>query len=187
LVAAAVDALIEGQGDFEMGQLAQRAGVSNGLPYHYFGSKAGVLSAVIDDFYDRYYAVVNQEFDRDVPWPEREFQRLQAWIAFLYGEPLAPIVLGKMGRTAQVAGVETLRQDQLVGLARRNIEAGQRDGEISESIDAGIAAAAIIGAIRHAASRAFTETKRPSPQLVSDQLWALISGALGLCTINTEN
>lgn len=187
LIAAAGDALIEGQGDFEMSQLARRAGVSDGLPYHYFGSKTGALSAVIDDFYDRYYAVVNQEFDADAPWPEREFQRLQAWIDFLYCEPLAAIVLGNMGRTVQVAGVETLRQDQLIGLARRNIERGQSDGEISHSIDAGIAAAAIIGAIRHAASQAFAEAKRPSPQLVTDQLWALISGALGLGTPNRSN
>jgi len=96
--------------------------------------------------------------------------------------PLAPIVLGKMSRTVQVAGVERLRQDQLIGLARRNIETGQRSGEIPETIDAGIAAAAIIGAIRQAASHAFAEAKRPDPQGVTDQLWALISGALGLCT-----
>jgi AcrR family transcriptional regulator len=187
LIAAAGDALIEGQGDFEMSQLARRAGVSAGLPYHYFGSKTGALSAVIDDFYDRYYAVVNQQFDGDAPWPEHEFQRLEAWIGFLYRDPLAPIVLGNMGRSVQVAGVETLRQDQLIGLARRNIESGQRDGEISESIDAGIAAAAIIGAIRHAASQAFAEAKRPNPRLVTEQLWALISGALGLGTPNRSN
>ena len=60
LLAAAVEVLLEGDGDFEMGQLAARAGVSNGLAYHYFGSKAGVLSAVIDDFYDRYSAVANE-------------------------------------------------------------------------------------------------------------------------------
>jgi AcrR family transcriptional regulator len=180
LIAAAADALIESGGDFEMGQLARRAGVSDGLPYHYFGSKAGALSAVIDDFYDRYYAVVNQEFDHEAPWAERELQRLQAWIAFLYSEPLAPIVLAKMSRTVQVAGVEMMRQDQLIQLARRNIETGQRSGEIPETIDAGIAAAAIIGAIRQAASHAFAEAKRPSPRGVTDQLWALISGALGL-------
>jgi AcrR family transcriptional regulator len=181
LIGAAGDALIEGEGDFEMSQLARRAGVSDGLPYHYFGSKAGALSAIIDDFYDRYYAVVNQDLDREAPWAEREHQRLQAWIAFLYNEPLAPIVLGKMGRTVQVAGVETTRQDQLIGLARRNIEAGQQSGEIPETIDAGIAAAAIIGAIRQAASQAFAEAKRPAAALVTTQLWALISGALGLC------
>ena len=180
LVTAATDALVEGEGDFEMGQLARRAGVSDGLPYHYFGSKAGALSAVIDDFYDRYYAVLNQPLDGRIPWPERERGRLEASIAFLYGEPLAPIVLGKMGRTVQVAGVETTRQDQLIALARRNIEAGQRGGEIPETIDAGIAAAAIIGAIRQAASFAFAEAKRPDPRVLTEQVWALIAGALRL-------
>ena len=180
LIAAAAEALIEGDGEFEMGQLARRAGVSDGLPYHYFGSKAGALSAVIDDFYDRYYAVLNRKLDPRAPWAEREFERLQASIAFLYNEPLAPIVLGKMGRTVQVAVVETLRQDQLIGLARRNIESGQRSGEIPEAIDPGIAAAAIIGAIRQTVSQAFAEARPPDRSRVTDQLWALISGALGL-------
>ena len=84
LVAAAAEALLAGGGDFEMSQVARLAGVSDGLPYHYFGSKAGALSAVIDDFYDRYYAVVNQPLDGSRPWPEREFERLQAWLGFLY-------------------------------------------------------------------------------------------------------
>ncbi len=180
LLAAASEALIEGGGDFEMGELARRADVSDGLPYHYFGSKAGALSAVIDDFYDRYYGVVNEPLDDGSPWPVRERERLRIWIEFLYREPLAAVVLGKMGRTAQVAGLETTRQDQLVGLARRNIEAGQRGGEIPETIDAGIAAAAIIGAIRHAASHAFAEPRRPDPRVLTDQLWSLIAGALGL-------
>ena len=75
LVAAAAEALLAGGGDFEMSQVARRADVSDGLPYHYFGSKAGALSAVVDDFYDRYYAVVNQPLDGSRPWAEREFGR----------------------------------------------------------------------------------------------------------------
>jgi AcrR family transcriptional regulator len=180
LVAAAAEALLAGGGDFEMSQVARLAGVSDGLPYHYFGSKAGALSALIDDFYDRYYAVVNQPLDGSRPWPEREFERLQSWLGFLYDQPLAPIVLGQMGRTAQVAGLEITRQDQLIGLARRNIELGQKAGDISESIDAGIAAAAIIGAIRPAASQVFQDPKPPAPSVLTAQLWGLIAGALGL-------
>jgi AcrR family transcriptional regulator len=180
LVAAAAEALLAGGGDFEMSQVARLAGVSDGLPYHYFGSKAGALSALIDDFYDRYYAVVNQPLDGSRPWPEREFERLQSWLGFLYDQPLAPIVLGQMGRTAQVAGLEITRQDQLIGLARRNIELGQKAGDISESIDAGIAAAAIIGAIRQAASQVFQDPKPPAPSVLTAQLWGLIAGALGL-------
>lgn len=163
-----------------MSQVARRAGVSDGLPYHYFGSKAGALAAVVDDFYDRYFAVVNQPLDGARPWPEREFERLQSWLGFLYGEPLAPVVLGKMGRTARVAGLESSRQDELIGLARRNIELGQQAGDIPRSIDAGVAGAAIIGAIRQAASQAFQDREPPPLDVLTVQLWGLIAGALGL-------
>ena len=87
-----------------------------------------------------------------------------------------------MGRTVQVAGLESARQDQLIGLARRNSELGQQAGDISEAIDAGIAAAAIIGAISQAARQAFQDPKPPSSSLLTTQLWALIAGALGLPT-----
>ncbi len=178
LVAAAADALLAGDGDFEMGEVARRAGVSDGLPYHYFGSKAGALSAVIDDFYDRYYAVVNQPLDGSRPWPERELERLESWLAFLYRDPLAPIVLGRMGRAER----ESTRQDELIALARRNIELGQAAGDIAEGIDAGIAAAAIIGAIRQAATQAFQDEAPPSLRVLTTQLWGLIAGSLGLPT-----
>lgn len=180
LLAAASEALLAGGGDFEMSQVARRAGVSEGLPYHHFGSKAGALAAVVDAFYDRYYAVVNQPLDGSRPWAERELERLQAWLDFLYREPLAPIVLGPMGRSVQVAGLESARQDQLIGLARRNIELGQQAGDIPARIDAGIAAAAIIGAIRQAANQAFQDPEPPAPELLTAQLWGLIAGALGL-------
>ena len=182
MVEATAEALLAGGGDFEMSELARRANVSDGLPYHYFGSKAGALSAVVDDFYDRYYAVVNQPLDGSRPWEEREFDRLQSWLGFLYGDPLAPIVLGKMGRTAQVAGLESTRQDELIGLARRNIELGQKAGDISETIDPGIAAAAIIGAIRQAATQAFQDPEPPALSVLTAQLWGLIAGSLGLPT-----
>ncbi len=180
LVEVASAALLEGGGDFEMSDVARRAGVSDGLPYHHFGSKAGALSAVVDAFYDRYYAVVNQPLDGARPWEERELERLQSWLRFLYDEPLAPIVLGTMGRTVQVAGLESARQDELIGLARRNIELGQQAGDIAETIDAGIAAAAIIGAIRQAASQAFQDPAPPPPEVLTAQLWGLIAGSLGL-------
>ena len=180
LVAAAREALIDGKGDFEMSQLARRAGVSDGLAYHHFGSKAGALSAVVDDFYDRQFAVVNQDLDRDAPWAEREFQRFQAWIAFLYEEPVAPVVLGNMGRSVEVAEVEAVRQKQLIDFARLSVEAGQQSGEIPESLEATIAAAVLIGAIRQTAMLVFAEEKPTHATVVTNQLWALLSGALGL-------
>ena len=180
LVDAVAQALIEGGGDFEMSEISRRAGVSDGLPYHHLGSKAGALSAVIDDFYDRYHGVLNRRLDGSTPWAARERERMRATIAFLYRDPLTPIVLGKMGRTVEVAAVESSRQAQLIELAQRNIELGQRSGEIPSSLDAGIAAAAIIGSVQHVTQHAFARKRRPHARVVTEQLWALISGALAL-------
>src|SRR5690554_5193406 len=58
LLAAAQTELIEGQGQLEMVAVARRAKVSAGLAYHYFGSKAGLIAAVVEAFYDRYDAAV---------------------------------------------------------------------------------------------------------------------------------
>ena len=45
ILAAAEEILREGDGALEMSQVAGKAGVSVGLAYHYFGSKAGMLGA----------------------------------------------------------------------------------------------------------------------------------------------
>src|SRR5690606_34537405 len=53
LVTAAAAALVETGGRLEMASVAARAGVSVGLSYHYFGSKAGPIAVVFDDFHIR--------------------------------------------------------------------------------------------------------------------------------------
>ncbi|WP_050625577.1 TetR/AcrR family transcriptional regulator [Bradyrhizobium viridifuturi] len=53
LLAAAQQELIEGHGHLEMQAVAKRARVSVGLAYHHFGSKAGLIAAVVEDFYQR--------------------------------------------------------------------------------------------------------------------------------------
>jgi len=77
IVAAALKALVEGDGEFEIGDVARRAKVSVGLAYHYFGSKAGLIAVLITDFHNRHEAVVNQSFDKSLPWPVREKARLK--------------------------------------------------------------------------------------------------------------
>ena len=56
LLRAAADELVERRGVLEVGSVAARAGVSVGLIYRHFGSKAGLLAAVGGDFYVRFDA-----------------------------------------------------------------------------------------------------------------------------------
>ena len=177
---AAEACLIAGDGDFEMSDVARKAGVSEGLAYHYFGSKAGLLSALVEAFYDRYGAVANRRYEGDTPWADRERARLKAVIDFLYTDPLADVVLGKMGRSAQVANVEAARHHEMIELAGRNIRDGIKRGQISAAIDPSIAGAAVAGAIRQAFNYVMASKKRPSPNALAEQLWKLIAGALEL-------
>lgn len=177
---AAAACLIAGDGDLEMSEVARKAGVSEGLAYHYFGSKAGLLSALVEDFYDRYSAIGNERYDGDIPWAVREKTRLKAVIDFLYSDPLADVILGKMGRSAQVANVEAARHHEMIELAGRNIRDGIERGQISAAIDPNIAGAAVTGAIRQAFNYVMAAKKRPSPKALTEQIWKLIAGALEL-------
>ena len=107
IVAAALKALVEGDGEFEIGDVARRAKVSVGLAYHYFGSKAGLIAVLITDFHNRHEAVVNQSFDKSLPWPVREKARLKVNIDFLYSDPVAPVMMGKLGGSAEVTAIDS--------------------------------------------------------------------------------
>ena len=180
ILAAAEQILRDGDGALEMGQVAERAGVSVGLAYHYFGSKSGMLGAIIDGFYDRYNHVVNQYIDPDIPWRLREKQRLMAAVEFLYNDPMAPVILGRMAHTSQVAAVESARHEEMIEMAIRNIGSGIKRGDIGNHIDPAIAGAAITGAIRSGIMHAMAMRPRPDPAKLTHQIWGMIAGALDI-------
>ncbi len=180
ILAAAEAILREGEGDLEMGQVAEKADVSVGLAYHYFGSKSGMLGAIIDAFYDRYNAVVNQYIDPDINWGVREKDRLMAAVEFLYNDPMAPVILGKMAHTNQVAAVESARHEEMIEMATRNIGSGIKRGDIGQHIDPAIAGAAITGAMRGGIMHAMGMKPRPDPAILTHQIWGMIAGALDI-------
>lgn len=182
ILEAAKACLQEGDGDFEMSDVAKKAGVSEGLAYHYFNSKAGLLSAVIKDFYDRYMAIINQRYDGETPWLVRERSRLNEIVAFLYNDPLAPIVMGKLNGTPQATAVELTGNAELLELAVRNIQNGIDRGYIAPHIDPRVSGPAIMGAVQQAFLYAMSTKQRPSHELLTDQLWGLITGAVGIST-----
>lgn len=180
ILEAAQQCLIEGNGDFEMMDVAERASVSEGLAYHYFKSKAGLVTAVVEDFYARYTDIANHPYDPNIPWKEREHNRLKTLIHFLYSDPLAPVVLGQMSQSPQAMAAETVGREEMIELAGHNIRSGMKRGHIDSDIDPAIAGAAIVGAVRHAFIHAMSLKKRPSADKLTEQLWSLISGAVRL-------
>ncbi len=183
---AARDALAAGDGALEMNDVAKRADVSVGLAYHYFGSKAGLVTAIISEFYDRYDAIANQRPEKGLAWAVGERRRLDALIDFLYDAEDAPLMLAKLSGDAQVVAAETARRDALVDLSAINIRRGQAAGELPANLDPEIAAAVIIGGFRLAMSRALAAAERPDRQRLADSLWRFVQGALGIETATND-
>lgn len=180
LIEAASAALLDNDGDLEMADVAARAGAAQGLAYHYFRSKSGLVSAVIAAFYDRYDAIANERMDPRESWGQRERRRLLRVVDFLYTEPLAAIVLGRLGRTPEVAAADAARQRAMIELAAHNIENGMRSGEIASGVNPLIAGAAIIGGIRQASALALEDPERLGRDELADNLWTFIAGAVRL-------
>jgi AcrR family transcriptional regulator len=166
-------------GDVEVAAVARRAGVSAGLPYHYFGTRSGLLSAIVSTFYNRLgEAVINREFAGDT-WYDRERARVTAWVDHLYNDPLAPVVLGRASRDADTASIEMRHMREAIAQGARNIAHGQRDGDLSAGRDPELLVAAILGGVHTAMAVALTRTPRPDRTQIAAELWTFVAGAAG--------
>jgi AcrR family transcriptional regulator len=148
-------------GTVEVARIAGAAGVAASVLYRYFDGRDGLVAAVVDGFYDSYEEQVFAR--RDVPgssWSAREAVRLEREIAFFYDHPLGRAVACGLLREPAAAAVDAARIRAQGEAAARNIRAGQRAGELSPGIDAGLAGAAIIGAVRAMLSEALA--RRPA-------------------------
>ncbi len=176
---AASAAFVEGNGHFEMADVARRAGTSIGLAYHYFGSKTGLVSALVSDFYDRFDAIVLERTESDAPWRERELRRFSIAVQFLFTDPLATVIIGRLASGGETAAVETDRRNRIIEAGARNIANAQKNGEVHPDIDPEIASAVINGGLRHAAYMALTLRERPDADEFARRAWFPI--ARGLC------
>ncbi|MEM7781322.1 MAG: TetR/AcrR family transcriptional regulator [Pseudomonadota bacterium] len=176
----AAEAVMIAQGaSFEISELAKAAGVSNGLAYHYFGSKDGLIEAVVERFYLRYSDVIDRRADPDIDWGVRERVRLEEAIAFLYADPFAATVFSTLSHSSATL-CEIAHQRVMSANAAHNIRSGQKRGQIALDIDAELAGAAIAGAIRQTIATAMRMQPRPEPAKLAEQLWRLIAAAVGL-------
>ena len=183
LVRAAQAELIHGQGHLEMQAVARRARVSVGLAYHHFGSKAGLIAAVVEEFYSRLdEAAFSGARLSSKAWADRERERIAAYVAFHYDHPFAPLVIGPLSRAPEVLDVETAFTRRQLGAGALMLQAAQRDGIIPDDIDPHLTIALMIGGIRQALIGALTNKQRPDPGKLTNEIWDFMAGALRLAT-----
>ena len=171
LIDAAREELIDTGGVLEVAGVVRRAEVSPGLLYRYFGSKDGLVAAVVNAFYDDYDAAVFAVvLDPDAGWSARERRRLEREIAFLCDDPLARVIVGRRLREGAAAQVDAERLAGQIRLAARNVGHGQRAGEIDPGVDANLVAAAFLGAFRELMGEALRRDRVPSRRALLDIL-----------------
>jgi len=181
LLAAARELAIRSGGQVEIAAVAGAAGAVPSLVHRYFGSKAGLVGALVDAFFDRFQRDV---FDLDLAaegdWAHHERLRLEAGVRFHYREPFAVVLYGALARDPEVARRESARIAVIVQRAARSIRKAQRLGEIPVGVDPGLAGAAMFGAMRQVMVEALTRSRRPAPERVIDFLWRQIAASVQL-------
>jgi AcrR family transcriptional regulator len=181
LLAAARELAIRSGGQVEIAAVAAAAGAVPSLVHRYFGTKAGLVGALVDAFFDRFQREV---FDLDLAaegdWAHHERLRLEAGVRFHYREPFAVVLYGALARDPEVARRESARIAVIVQRAARSIRKAQRLGEIPVGVDPGLAGAAMFGAMRQVMVEALTRSRRPAPERVIDFLWRQIAASVQL-------
>jgi AcrR family transcriptional regulator len=172
ILACAGQLLAEGEGALEMAWVAKAAGVSAGLAYHHFGSKEGLLVAVVNDFYDRVeQASLMARFGEETDWEAREQERLRLYIDFLLTDPLGIVVLSRLAHAPGVAAVEAERWDRLVTVGARNIAEGQQRQVVGAAQDPELLAAMVLGAARAAVARLLPVNKPVNAARLARDIW----------------
>ena len=181
LTDAAEAELIANSGFLEMAAVAKRAGVSVGLAYHHFGSKTGLIAAVVDRFYGPVRDIaLGDAIPLDQEWRERERSRTAALTEYFYDHPLAPLIAGRLAREPEVLDIERAHMDALLDLGARNIAQGQRQGVVAPGLDPDVTVALLMGGQRTALDRAVLSENRPDRATLVDQIWAFTVNALQL-------
>lgn len=181
LIKAARDELVERDGLLEVDSVAARAEVSVGSIYRHFESRAGLIGAVVDDFYRRY----RDEALEINPAPgarfaERERKRTELSVAFHYSDPLARVILSNLHLDPEVAAHESEHIDAMVELAAAVMALGQRRGEIPRDRDPRFVGAMIIGGMRRVLGVALAGDPPIAQRTTARKLWTLIVGIMGV-------
>lgn len=179
LLAAARDQLAA-DGVIEIAHVANAAAVAPSVIYRYFTSKDGLVDAVVHAFYDEYGAVVlAADLAPDASWDAREALRLRREVHFLYTHPLGRAVASGLLHEAAATRADAVRQREHAVAAARNIRHAQKTGQLDPSVDAGLAGAAIMGALRAMLAEALTRDPSPPEAEVAEAALRLGRTLLG--------
>ncbi len=179
LIQAARAELLASGGSFELARVSQRAGVSPGLPHHYFGSRSGLLTAVVVDYIERLEAAVSDmAVEDESSWSDRERQRVECYVEFIVDDPLSPYVLGSLAATPEALAVASDSLERVIAEGTRNFRQGQAAGEVRSDLPPDVLSAAVHGAIRQVTLQALKGDSPINRSSLVGVIWALVENWL---------
>lgn len=171
--------MLASDGLLEVASVAERAEVSPGLLYRYFGNKDGLIAAVVHDFYDAYDdAVFAAPFEGDADWTASESRRIAAEVDFLFDVPLARLVIGRQLKEPSAAQVDAQRLSAQIDMAARNVARGQTMGHVADGVDSRLVAAAFLGAFREIMAEAMRRDDPPTRAVLVETITRLGSAVI---------
>jgi AcrR family transcriptional regulator len=173
--------MVSRDGILEIDSVATRAEVSVGAIYRHFESRAGLIGAVVDDFYSRYRAeALELNPAPGARFSVRERKRTELSVAFHYADPIARIILSSLHLDAEVAIKEAAQIDEMIDLAASVMSLGQKREEIPSDRDPRFIGAMIIGGMRHVLAVALKQTPPIAQNVTAERLWVLNAAVMGV-------
>lgn len=172
--------LLESDGALEVAAVARRIGVSEGLAYYHFGNKAGLLDAVIQDFYERLDASIAAVPFEGSTWREREQSRVRAIVDFMYRDPAASLVANVVSSDPRLLQQQRERTRRLDELGARNVARAQREGEIDSKLDPHLLVSMILGGVLAGITHALSSDPPMAREEAEREIWSFVARAAGL-------
>jgi TetR/AcrR family fatty acid metabolism transcriptional regulator len=130
-----------------VGEIAEEAGVSHGLLYHYFASKEEVLETVFRETWSDLLGAMRTVEESSASAPEKLRQVAAILLRAWRRDPdLVRVLVREVARSPQLPGrVDELRQ--AFRAIERIVARGQEDGELRADVDPQLASWILYGAI----------------------------------------
>ena len=182
LIDAALEVLVEGDGNLEVAAVAKRAGVSESLAYYHFRNKAGLLDAMVEDFYERLDESITAVPFEGQTWREREESRVYAVVDFMYQDPASRLVANILVSDPKLLQKQRERQRRLDELGARNIAQAQRDGEIDAALDPHLLVSMILGGVLAGVNTGLSAQPTKPKERVAAEIWSFVARAAGVAS-----
>ncbi len=132
-------------------QVARAAGVTQGLVFHYFGSKEGLLAAVLStrhSFTTQMIELLAEAEDSQMPVADLLRAVCEGWLATLRRETNATLLLAGLALTNEKFGAQLHEAIAATQLQLATVLERRRDaGEVSDEVDLRVAAHDILSPV----------------------------------------